>query len=125
MEELVMSLKEYLSPELVFMIPVLIVIGNVLKRSKRVSDSLIPSLLSGIGIPLALIVSLANKYEPMSTLQIITWILMSIGQGIFLGASAVGVHQIFKQQMAYSKLSKWEEKENLIKEIREEMEEDK
>lgn len=113
MQEVVYSLKEYLSPELVFMIPFLIVIGKALKKSKRISDSLIPTILSCIGMPIALITSLANKYEPMNTVQIIVWVMMSIGQGIFLGATSVGVHQFFKQHMEYKNLKKWEgEKEN-------------
>ena len=46
MQDIVFSLKEYLSPELIFMIPVLVVIGKGLKKSTRISDSLIPTILS-------------------------------------------------------------------------------
>lgn len=122
MQDLVYGLKEYLSPELVFMIPVLIVIGKGLKRSTRINDSLIPTILSIVGIPIALITSLANKIEPMSDVQIVVWILMSIGQGIFLGATAVGVHQLFKQHVEFKNLKEWEAKEDLIKEFKESME---
>lgn len=122
MQDIILSFKEYLSPELVFMIPVLVVIGSGLKKSKRISDSLIPTILSIVGIPIALITSLANRMDPMNKIQIIVWILMSIGQGVFLGATAVGVHQFFKQHTEYKNLKTWEEKENLIKEIKESME---
>lgn len=84
MQDIVFSLKEYLSPELVFMIPVLIVIGSGLKKSTRISDSLIPTILSIVGIPIALITSLANRMDSMNKIQIIVWILMSVGQGVFL-----------------------------------------
>ncbi|ERT62267.1 phage holin family protein [Peptoniphilus sp. BV3C26] len=122
MQDIIFSLKEYLSPELVFMIPVLVVIGKALKKSNRINDSLIPTILSIVGIPIALITSLANRMDPMNKIQIIVWILMSIGQGVFLGATAVGVHQFFKQHTEYKNLKTWEEKENLIKEIKESME---
>ena len=117
MDNLVYSLKEYLSPELIFMIPVLIVLGNILKKSNRVSNTLIPTILSLLGIPLALITSLASKYEPMTNVQIVVWILMGIGQGVFLGAASVGVHQFFKQHEESKKLKMWEyEKEKQEKE---------
>ena len=124
MQDIVLSFKEYLSPELVFMIPILVVIGKGLKKSTRISDSLIPTILSIIGIPIALITSLASRIDPMNRIQIIVWILMSTGQGVFLGATAVGVHQFFKQHTEFKNLKQWESKEELIKEIKESMEEE-
>lgn len=122
MQDIVLSFKEYLSPELVFMIPILVVIGKGLKKSTRISDSLIPTILSIIGIPIALITSLASRIDPMNRVQIIVWILMSIGQGVFLGATAVGVHQFFKQHSEFKNLKQWESKEELIKEIKDQLE---
>ena len=122
MQDLVLSFKEYLSPELVFMIPILIVIGKGLKKSTRISDSLIPTILSIIGIPIALITSLASRMDPMNIVQIIVWILMSTGQGVFLGAAAVGVHQFFKQHTECKNLKQWESREELIKEIKDQLE---
>lgn len=122
MQDIVLSFKEYLSPELVFMIPILVVIGKGLKKSTRISDSLIPTILSIIGIPIALITSLASRIDPMNKVQIIVWILMSTGQGVFLGATAVGVHQFFKQHSEFKNLKQWESKEELIKEIKDQLE---
>ncbi len=122
MQDIVLSFKEYLSPELVFMIPILVVIGKGLKKSTRISDSLIPTILSIIGIPIALITSLASRIDPMNRIQIIVWILMSVGQGVFLGATAVGVHQFFKQHSEFKNLKQWESKEELIKEIKDQLE---
>lgn len=122
MQDIVLSFKEYLSPELVFMIPILVVIGKGLKKSTRISDSLIPTILSIIGIPIALITSLASRIDPMNRIQIIVWILMSTGQGVFLGATAVGVHQFFKQHTEFKNLKQWESKEELIKEIKDQLE---
>ena len=113
MENLIISLREYLSPELVYMIPILIVIGSVPKKSNRVSSTLIPTILSKLGIPIALVVSLASKYDPMTPYQIVVWFLMGIGQGI---------QQFFKQHTECKNLKTWEEKENIIKEIKESME---
>lgn len=122
MQDIVLSFKEYLSPELVFMIPILVVIGKGLKKSTRISDSLIPTILSIIGIPIALITSLASRIDPMNRIQIIVWILMSTGQGVFLGATAVGAHQFFKQHTEFKNLKQWESKEELIKEIKDQLE---
>ena len=122
MQDIVLSFKEYLSPELVFMIPILVVIGKGLKKSTRISDSLIPTILSIIGIPIALITSLASRIDPMNRIQIIVLILMSTGQGVFLGATAVGVHQFFKQHSEFKNLKQWESKEELIKEIKDQLE---
>lgn len=122
MQDIVLSFKEYLSPELVFMIPILVVIGKGLKKSTRISDSLIPTILSIIGIPIALITSLASRIDPMNRIQMIVWILMSTGQGVFLGATAVGVHQFFKQHSEFKNLKQWESKEELIKEIKDQLE---
>lgn len=122
MQDIVLSFKEYLSPELVFMIPMLVVIGKGLKKSTRISDSLIPTILSIIGIPIALITSLASRIDPMNRIQMIVWILMSTGQGVFLGATAVGVHQFFKQHSEFKNLKQWESKEELIKEIKDQLE---
>ena len=122
MQDIVLSFKEYLSPELVFMIPILVVIGKGLKKSTRISDSLIPTILSIIGIPIALITSLASRIDPMNRIQIIVLILMSTGQKIFLGATAVGVHQFFKQHSEFKNLKQWESKEELIKEIKDQLE---
>ncbi len=122
MQDIVLSFKEYLSPELVFMIPILVVIGKGLKKSTRISDSLIPTILSIIGIPIALITSLASRIDPMNRIQIIVWILMSVGQGVFLGATAVGAHQFFKQHSEFKNLKQWESKEELIKEIKDQLE---
>lgn len=68
-----------------------------------------------------MITSLANRYDAMNTVQIIVWILMSIGKGVFLGTTSVGVHQLLKQQGEYSKLKKWEQKEEILEELKQEM----
>lgn len=82
----------------------------------------VPTILSIVGIPIALVTSLANRMDPMNNIQIVVWILMSIGQGVFLGATAVGVHQFFKQHTEFKNLKDWEMKEDLIKEFKESME---
>lgn len=122
MQDILYILRDYLSPELIFSIPVLIVLGNLLKKSNRIADSLIPTILSVVGIPVALVVSLANKFEPMTPLQLVVWIMMGIGQGVFLGTAAVGVHQLLKQHQNYQQMKTWEEKESLKEEVRKELE---
>lgn len=107
MQELTSILTQYVSPGLVFAIPFLIVIGSMLKKSNRVEDTLIPTILSLIGIPVALIVSLAENVEPMSAIQIIVWLIVGIGQGVFIGAAAVGLHQFIKQHSEYQSLKRW------------------
>ncbi|MDY2986302.1 MAG: phage holin family protein [Peptoniphilus sp.] len=121
MDGIVSAIKEYLSPELIFAIPVMMALGSLLKRSHRVSDTLIPPILAIAGIPMALLISVANRYDPMTKPQLIVWLLTGIGQGIFLGYSAVGVHQQLKQNQEYKNLKIWDKKEELLKELKEEL----
>ena len=81
---------EYLNPELIILVPVLNIIGSILKNSK-VKDSYIPVCLSLVSILL-------------STLYIITLhgfsflnLLNGIIQGFICSASSVYVNQLVKQ----------------------------
>lgn len=136
MEDILYTLKEYLSPELVFMIPLLMVVGAFLKKSDKISSSSIPNVLCALGIPLALLISFTNQYEPLTIQRIVLIVLMSIGQGVFLGLISVGVHQLLKQNKERANLKKWEdEKEEektrqelkleLLEELKREMIEEK
>lgn len=136
MQEVLYTLKEYLSPELVFMIPLLMVVGAFLKKSNKISSSNIPNVLCALGIPLALLISFTNQYEPLTIQRIVLIVLMSIGQGVFLGLISVGVHQLLKQNKERANLKKWEdEKEEektrkelkleLLEELKREMTEEK
>lgn len=108
MQEVLYTLKEYLSPELIFMVPILMVIGTFLKKTNKISDSDIPNILCTIGIPLALLVSFTNQYEPMTNGKLVLCLITAIGQGIFLGLVSVGVHQFLKQNKERANLKKWE-----------------
>lgn len=48
-------LESYIRPELLVLVAVLYLVGNGLKRSREVPDPLIPVLLGGFGVFLALL----------------------------------------------------------------------
>lgn len=120
MEEIVSLLNGYLAPEIVFLIPFLMYIGTLLKKSKRIADTLIPSILISIAIPLALIFSIANTI-PLNIAQWIAWCVTGIGQGVFAGSASVGIHQLLKQNVEYKNLKNWDKKEELREEIKKEL----
>ena len=108
MEEFVSLLNQYISPELIFMIPFLMFVGSIIKKSKQIADTMIPTILCIIGIPIALLVSLVNQMYPMNAARFIIWLMSGIGQGIFLGTSSVGVHQLIRQKKKASELDMYE-----------------
>ena len=50
-------IKEYIMPETVWLVPRLYVLGSIIKRSIRIDDTLIPTVLCVVGILLSALVS--------------------------------------------------------------------
>ena len=96
-EGAVALIKEYFSMEFLVLIPFLLLIGLKLKKSKRVSDSLIPRILCYIGVGGCLVISMSQN-QPINIYQWITAFIVGIGQGFLAGLCAVGLHQLFKQR---------------------------
>ena len=52
--------KEYIMPETVWFVPCLYALGCIIKRSIRIDDTLIPTVLCIVGILLSALVSVAS-----------------------------------------------------------------
>lgn len=86
-----MDVREYIKPEMLVLVPVLYVIGMILKRTERVDDRLIPAILGISGIIFALIWTIST--EGFSGVGVFT----GITQGILVAGAAVYVNQLIKQ----------------------------
>lgn len=91
-----MDYTNYIKPELLVLIPVLIFIGYCLKTSAAVKDKLIPVLLAAAGVVLAAVYVLAttNITAPQDGAQAV---FTAIVQGLLCAAGAVFGDQIVKQ----------------------------
>ena len=90
-----MDLKEFIKPELLILIPVLYVVGIGFKKSK-LSDTLIPLVLGGIGIVLSAAWVIATS--DISTLKDVAYALfISVTQGILSAGASVYVNQLYVQ----------------------------
>lgn len=104
MEEMMSLISTYFSPEFVFSIPFLILIGRGIKKSKRIDDSLIPAILTISGIFTSAVITLASN-TPETIFQWLTFGITCLGQGWLAGLSAVGAHQLFKQSKMFKQFS--------------------
>ena len=90
-----MNWQEYITPELLILIPVLVFIGAGLKKSP-VRDELIPVLLGALGVSLALVWVLATC-ELHGTKSVFAAIFTAVTQGVLCAGASVYAHQIYKQ----------------------------
>lgn len=88
---------QYVKPELLVLIPVLLFVGMALKHSGLLDDRHIPLLLGGVGILLAVVWVLATS--PMAGWQGgFEAVFTAITQGVLCAGGSVYVNQIGKQQ---------------------------
>lgn len=97
--------KEYITPETVWLVPCLYALGSIIKRSIRIDDTLIPGVLCVVGIFLSALVSVASC-EPTNWIQWVILVAVSIGQGYVLAAAAVCLNQLIKQHSIAGRLKK-------------------
>ena len=86
-----MSFTEYIKPELLILVPVLYIIGAMIKDSKTISNRFIPAILGGVGVFLSLL------YVIGSTGISATGIFTAITQGILVAGAAVYTHEFITQ----------------------------
>lgn len=85
------KLQEYIKPELLVLIPVLYIVGLMLKGTKKIDDKYIPAILGAVGIVLsAIYVAAVSGVCLMSVFTAVT-------QGILVAGAAVYVNQLLKQ----------------------------
>ena len=88
-------LQEFIKPELLILVPVLYVLGVILKKS-AVKDKLIPALLGGIGIALSLVWVLAMS-DLVSWRDVLMAGFSAVTQGILAAGASVYCNQLVKQ----------------------------
>ena len=86
-----MSFVEYIKPELLILVPVLYIIGAMIKDSQTISNRYIPAILGGIGVLLSLL------YVIGSTGFSATGAFTAITQGILIAGTAVYTHEFITQ----------------------------
>ena len=84
-------MKEYIKPELLILVPVLFILGEIMKNTKLVKDNYIPAILGAAGIFLAFLYVTAT--EGFALIGVFT----AITQGILVAGAAVYTDQIIKQ----------------------------
>lgn len=85
------KLQDYIKPELLVLIPVLYILGLMLKKTEKINDKYIPVMVGIIGIVLsAIYVAAVSGICLMSVFTAIT-------QGILVAGAAVYVNQLVKQ----------------------------
>ena len=85
------DLQNYIKPELLVLIPVLYVLGLIIKNSTLVKDKYIPLILGAISIMLSSVYVIA--VSGVSLMCVFT----AITQGVLVTGVAVYINQIFKQ----------------------------
>ena len=80
LSEISVLVKEYVSPETVWLVPCLYALGSIIKRSIRIDDTLIPGILCLVGVLLSALVSVA-ACEPVGWMQWVILAAVSVGQG--------------------------------------------
>lgn len=105
LSEISALVKEYISPETVWLVPCLYALGSIIKRSIRIDDTLIPSILCLVGVLLSALVSVA-ACEPVGWMQWVILAAVSVGQGYVLAAAAICLNQLIKQHSRAGALKK-------------------
>lgn len=94
--EIIDMVKEYITPELLVLIPVLYFFGAAMKKSAKLADEYIPAALGVCGVVLALLWVLATS--PFAGPQSVAMAAFTaIVQGALAAAGAVYINQIKKQ----------------------------
>lgn len=84
-------MSDYIKPELLILVPVLYILGEIMKHTERIKDNYIPAILGAAGILLAFIYVTAT--EGIALIGVFT----AITQGILVAGAAVFADQIVKQ----------------------------
>lgn len=86
-----MDFLEFVKPELLVLVPALYGLGMVLKKTEKISDNYIPSILTLVSIVLTCLYVLGT--EGITAVSIFT----SLVQGLLCVAGAVYSNQLIKQ----------------------------
>lgn len=90
-----MDFSAYIDPELYIIIPVLYIIGTIIKKSK-INDKWIPLILGAIGVIFAVAYKLTANI-PSGGVEILKLCVAALSQGILCAAASVYANNIVKQ----------------------------
>lgn len=91
-----MDIINYINPELIVLVPVLIVLGLMLKDSSTIPDTAIPAVLGGVGVFLAVAWCMATV-QPVGLWAIVLTLVTAVIQGVLCAGAAVYTDQLGKQ----------------------------
>lgn len=86
-----MTFVEYIRPELLILVPVLYVLGAIIKDSATIQNRWIPAILGGVGIALSLLYVLGTGDFSA------TGVFTAITQGILVAGAAVYTNELIVQ----------------------------
>lgn len=86
-----MTFEEYIRPELLILVPVLYVLGAIIKDSAAIQNRWIPAILGGVGIALSLLYVLGTGDFSA------TGVFTAITQGILVAGAAVYTNELIVQ----------------------------
>lgn len=92
-------INQYVKPELMIAVPLLLFLGKQLKDSNRISNTLINNILSYVGIAVAMIYNLSIE-RPADMYGWLMLVLVSVLSGMVLSYTAVG---LFEQKKSHDK----------------------
>lgn len=90
------NIINYINPELIVLIPVLYVLGLMLKDSTRVPHTAIPAALGVVGVALAVAWCMATV-QPVDLWAIVLTAVTALMQGLLCAGAAVYADQLGKQ----------------------------
>lgn len=90
------SIMEFISPELLVLIPVLYFVGLAIKNSATVADKFIPLILGGVGVLLAVVYTFATTLIGNFSEGLLA-AFVGITQGVLCAGCSVYVNQLIKQ----------------------------
>lgn len=91
-----MDIINYINPELIVLVPALIVLGLMMKDSIRIPDTAIPAVLGGVGVLLAVAWCMATV-QPVGLWAIVLTLVTAVIQGVLCAGAAVYADQLGKQ----------------------------
>ena len=86
-----MDFSQYIRPELLILVPVLYILGEIIKKTGAIKNNWIPAILGVVGIVLsAIYVWAVSGFSVMA-------IFVAVTQGILVAGASVYLDQIIKQ----------------------------
>lgn len=95
-----MDFTSYIEPELYITVPVLYVLGMLLKKSV-INDKWIPVILGIMGVALVTVYKL-TLYTPTDIRSIASFVFAGITQGILCASASVYANNLLKQMLEKS-----------------------